>query len=360
MNTAMPARPRGTQPPWLVPTGIGIIIVLLAALIVIVLNRGDNPSTSAPGTTTETTGATMPATTLAATTTTAAVSTTTTATPTTIPATTTPAAPSVAAGQAMLVADGATRKFSIAATCSDFWAGVRTTSHVLLDKATNHVWVVDVLEFEEGGAPTMRAIDMDYAIAANVFGQDTPRSPTFSGDIDNAQAGVARAAMKLTSGDGPASIELSLGEPATIDDCAVGTFTSLSPFAPGSQVAWVSPDNADGQRFNVLAACGGELLLTGGGMLITTYPENGATMMAGLVNSYNLLGDEVWWTNLSTPKPIETAFQQGGGGDITAAINVYPDGNQSSAAGYLSWTERPLRSSVGDVGLLDDVCTATP
>lgn len=364
LNTQVPAEPRRTPPPWLVPTGIGLIVALLVVLIVVLLTRddnGDSSDSSAPTTTAvlvDTTLSTIPTTTVAETTAPDSVADTTV--PVTEPVTTVPVVEEIAEGQAVLVADGATRKFSVAVTCSDFWAGVQTTSHVLVDNDTKHIWVVDVFASEEGGDRGMQAIDMDNAIAVNIFGQDAPLSPTYSGNIDESQAGVARSTMTLTSGEGPASVELALGELTTADDCAVGSFTQQSPFAAGTQVEWEAPDATTGQRFNVLAACGSELLVTGGGLILTNYPQDGDTMAAGLVNSHNLTGDDVWWTNLGTPAPDETAFDQGGGGDITAAINVFPDGNRSVAPGYLSWTERPLRSSVGDAGLLDDVCTASP
>jgi hypothetical protein len=339
-----------------------MIIALLVVLIVVMLTRDDNGDSSAPATSeaqVTTTITTLPTTTTVVTTTTVQTTEPPTTVPATEPATTTTVATTITAGQAALVIDGKTRRFSIAATCSDFWAGVNTTSHVLVDTETKHVWVVDVFESEEGGDRGMQAIDMNNAIAPILYGQDTPLSPTFAGNIDDSEAGIARSTMTLTSGEGPASIELALGEPATADDCAVGSFTPQSPFASPTQVEWTSPDDTAGQRFNVLADCGGELLLTGGGLLLTTYPQDGSTMSAGLVNSHNLLGDDVWWTNIATATPDETAFEQGGGGDITAAINVYPDGDRTAAPGYLSWTERPPRSSVGASGLLDDVCTAS-
>lgn len=363
MSTQVPGQPRSTPPPWLVPTGIGMIIALLVALIVVVLTRDDDGGSSPPETTEAPVGTTVstePETTLAETTTPSAETVPDTTVPTTEPTTTLPVVEEVARGQALVVTGGETRTFSVVATCSDFWAGVQTTSHVFIDNATQRVWVVDVFAFEEGGSRGMLAVDMDFAIAANLFGQNAPPSPTYSGEIDESQAGVARAALQRTSGDGPASIDIALGEPTTVDDCAVGWFTPQSPFAAGIQVEWLSPDESDGKRFNVLADCGGELLVTGGGLLLTTYPQDLVTMSAGLVNSYNFIGDAVWWTNISEPQPDETAFDQGGGGDITAAIKVYPDGDRTAAPGYLSWTERPLRSSVGEVGLLDDVCIADP
>ena len=361
MSTQVPAEPRRSPPTWMVPAGIGMIIVLLAVLIVVLLTRDDGGNSSPPVTTVA--PVTITASTLAETTVaetsppeTVAVSTV----PASAPSTTESAPQPVTSGQAALVIDGKTQRFSVAATCSDFWAGVQTTSHVLIDNASKHVWVVDVLEFEEGGDRGMRAVDMTFPIAANVFGQDVAVAPMYSGSVDESRKGATSATLKLTSGDGAASVDISLGEPATPDDCAVGWVTPQSPFASGTQVNWLSPDDSTGQRFNILAACGSELLVTGGGMLLTTYPENGSTLAAGLVNTDNLLGDSVWWTNLVTPTPDEAAFDQGGGGDITAAMNVYPNGDRTAQPGYLSWTQRPPRSSVGKVGLLDDVCTASP
>ena len=361
MSTHVPAEPRRSPPSWMIPAGIGMIIVLLAVLIVVLLTRDDGGNSSPPATTVAavtTAASTLPVTTVAEPAPPETVATSTV--PATEPATTESAPQPITSGQAALVIDGKTQRFSIAATCSDFWAGVQTTSHVLIDNDTKHIWVVDVLQSEEGGDRGMRAVDMDFAIAANVFGQDVAVTPMYSGTVDESRTGTTSAALKLTSGDGAASIEIALGEPATPDDCAVGWVTPQSPFAPGAQVDWLSPDESTGQRFNVLAACGGELLVTGGGMLLTTYPENGSTLAAGLVNTDNLLGDDVWWTNLVVPTPDEAAFDHGGGGDITAALNVYPDGDRTAPPGYLSWTERPPRSSVGKAGSLDDICTAAP
>jgi hypothetical protein len=277
-----------------------------------------------------------------------------------VPSTTTAPAVDLSAGHAALVSGAATTAYSVVASCTDYWAGLQTTSYVLVANIDRHVLEVDVLEGEEGGPRGMQAVDMSNAIAANVFGQDVPASPTYSGDVDETTAGVARSTMTLTSGEGPASIMLAVGEPTTVDDCALGTFEPQTPYPAGTPVHWTSPDNTAGQRFTVLADCGGELLVAGGALLVTTYPENGSTMLAGLVNSHNLLGNDVWWTNLATPTAAETAFDQGGGGDITAAINAYPDGDRTAAPGYLSWTQRPPRSSVGPTGLLDDVCTSSP
>jgi hypothetical protein len=340
-----------------------MIIALLVALIAVVLTR-DNDSEADPATTEvvlQTTAGTTPATTVAPATTAPPESTPETTTPeTTAPPTTAPASVEITTGQAVLVSDGKTQKFSVAATCSDFWAGVQTTSHVLVDNETKHVWVVDVFASEEGGDRGMQAIDMNNAIASNIFGLDAPPSPTYSGTIDDSEAGVARSTLRLTTGQGPDSVVLSVGEPSTVDDCAVGSFTPQSPFVSGRPVQWQSPDDTTGQRYNLLADCGGELLVTGGGLLLTTYPQDGSTMAAGLVNSYNLTGSEVSWTNLVTPDAAETVFEQGGDGDTTAAINVFPDGDRTAPPGYLAWAERPLRSVVGASGLLDDVCTASP
>ena len=84
-----------------------------------------------------------------------------------------------------MVAEGSTEAFGIPVVCSDFWAGAQTTSHLLVDSVDHHVWVVDVLSFEEGGDRGMQAVDMDFTIAANVFGQDVAVSPTYSGTIDD-------------------------------------------------------------------------------------------------------------------------------------------------------------------------------
>ena len=364
MSTQVPAEPRKSPPPWLVPVGIGMIVALLVALIIVILTRdesSDGSDTTAPVSTAatgETAIETVPETTAAATETTPAETVPGTTVPATEPATTVPAV--ITAGQANVVAEGSTQTFGVAATCSDFWAGAQTTSHLLVS-ANHHVWVVDVLSFEEGGDRLMQAVDMDFTIAANVFGQDVGVSPTYSGNIDdNSQtAGLTTAALKLTSGDGPASIEVTLGDTA-VDDCAVGTFTPQSPFALGTQVEWQSPDDTNGQRFNVMADCGGNLIVSAGGLLLTDYPQDGSTMAAGLVNTHNLTGSDVWWTNLISPTAEESAFEQGGGGDISAAINAYPDGDRTAPPGYLSWTERPPRSAVGAAGLRDDVCTQSP
>ncbi|HEX3087967.1 MAG TPA: hypothetical protein VHQ23_04880, partial [Ilumatobacteraceae bacterium] len=87
---------------------------------------------------------------------------------------------------------------------------------------------------------------------------------------------------------------------------------------------------------------------------------DGDPLAAGLVNTHDLTGSDVWWTNLVSPTAAETAFDQTADGDIHAAINAYPDGDRGARPGYLSWTRRSLRSTVGAAGLLDDVCTATP
>jgi hypothetical protein len=130
----------------------------------------------------------------------------------------------------------------------------------------------------------------------------------------------------------------------------------VSSFQAGAAVEWVPTDDTLGIRFNVLAECGGDLLLSGGALLVSRYPEDGNTMIAFLSNAYVLTGEDVVWSNFVTPEPQETFFEQGGGGDALAAINVFRDGNRTTEPGYLQWTERPLRSAVGDAGLLDDVC----
>ena len=365
MSTQVPAEPRKTPPPWLVPLGIGMILVLLVALIVVLVTDDDNSDSSdasVPVTTVaagESTVETVPETTAAPTDTTAPAETLPdTTVPATEPATTVPEA--VTQGQAQVAAEGSTRAFGIPVVCSDFWAGAQITSHLLVDSVDHHVWVVDVLSFEEGGDRGMQAVDMDFTIAANVFGQDVGVSPTYSGTIDdsNQTAGRTTATLTLTSGDGPASIDVTLGE-TPVADCAVGTFSELTPFVD-TQVEWQSPDSTSGQRFNVLADCGGNLIVSAGGFLLTDYPQDGNPMAAGLVNTHNLIGNDVWWTNLVSPTPEETAFDQGGGGDINAALNVFPDGDRTAPPGYLSWTQRPPRSAVGDAGLLDDVCTQSP
>ena len=187
----------------------------------------------------------------------------------------------------------------------------------------------------------MQAVDMDFAIAANVFGQDVAVPPTYSGNIDedNQAPGTTTATLQLTSGDGPSSVKITIGD-TVLADCAVGTFTSQTPFAPGTQVVWQSPDSAEGQRFDVLADCGGNLIVSGGGLLLTNYPQDGDPLAAGLVNTHDLTGSDVWWTNLVSPTAAETAFDQTADGDIHAAINAYPDGDRGARPGYLSWTRR--------------------
>jgi hypothetical protein len=264
-------------------------------------------------------------------------------------------------GQAKVVAEGSTESFGIPVTCSDPAAATPMTSHLLVNGANHHVWVVDVIGSTEGGDRVMQAVDMDFAIAANVFGQDVAVPPTYSGNIDDSSQapGATTATLQRTSGDGPSSVEITIGD-TVLADCAIGTFAPQTPFAAGTQVVWQPPDSAEGQRFDVLADCGGNLIVSAGGLLLTDYPQDGDPMAAGLVNTHNLTGGDVWWTNLVSPTATETAFDQVDSGEIHAAINAYPDGDRSASAGYLSWTRRPLRSAVGDAGLLDDVCTATP
>ena len=117
--------------------------------------------------------------------------------------------------------------------------------------------------------------------------------------------------------------------------------TEQSPFAPGTQVQWQSPDSTSGQRFNVMADCGGNLIVSAGGLLLTDYPQGSNAMAAGLVNTHNLTGNDVWFTNLVSPTPEETAFEQGGGGDINAAINALP-----TATAPLPWLPVVDRATV--------------
>jgi hypothetical protein len=266
-------------------------------------------------------------------------------------------APVLSPGEATISSEGAVSTYTIAVTCSDFWAGVETTSHVLVDDATGAVWVANIYAFEEGGSRGLQAVDMAAAIASDLHGQDLSiLAPKYSGEIEEGAAGVARTTAELQSGDGPPAVDIEIAEPLAPSDCATGSLSTTSPFPSGTQVEWVSADEAPGTRFNVLAQCGGELLLSGGALLVSFYPEDDNTMIASLSNTYLLTGDEVGWSNFVTPEPEETFFEQGGGGDILAAINVFLDGNRSTEPGYLQWTERPLRSSVGAAGLLDDVC----
>jgi hypothetical protein len=355
-----PAPQRQGPPPWLVPAGIGVVIALLAVLIVVLLTRGDEEDSVAPATTVESVDSTVPATEAPTT-----VPETTEAPPTTVPetvpATTTPATepPPVALtpGQATITADGTTSSYTVVVTCRDFWAGLETTSHVLVDDASGAVWVADVYWGEEGGPRGLAMVDMAPAIASDLFGQDTTtRSGAWYGTIDDGADGVSRSTVTLSNGDGPAELDVAIAEPAEPDDCAVGQILSTSPFVGGAQVEWLSPDDTDGQRFNVLAQCGGELLVSGGALLVSFYPEDGNTMIAFLSNTYVLTGEDVAWSNFVTPEPSETSFEQVGGGDKLAAINVFRNGDRSSEPGYLAWTERPLRSSVGAAGLLDEVC----
>ena len=366
MTAQMPAEPRKNPPPWLIPAGIGMVIALLAVLIVLVVTGGDDEGDEgdAAASTTETTE-TVVETTAAAVTTEAAAPTTEAAAPTTAAAATTvAAAPTTAApevaltpGQASITADGATSTFTFAVTCTDFWAGLETTSHVLVDDATGAVWVANVYFGEEGGPRGLALIDMASAIASDLYGQDTvTRSPAYFGEIDEGADGIARSTLALSNGDGAASIDVAFAEPAAPDDSAVGSLSQSSPYQGGTPVEWVSADDTFGIRFNVLAQCGGELLLSGGALLVSFYPEDGNTMIAFVSNAYVLTGEDVAWSNFVTPEPAETAFEQGGGGDVLAAINVFRDGDRSTEPGYLQWIERPLRSAVGDAGLLDEVC----
>ena len=351
---------RQGPPPWLIPAGIGVVIALLAVLIVVLLTRGDDEDSVAPATTVESVATTVAAT-EAPTTVPATTEVAPTTVPETVPETTTPATepPEVALtpGQATITADGATSSYTVAVTCRDFWAGVETTSHVLVDDVTGAVFVANVYFGEEGGPRGLTVVDMASAIASDLYGQDTTtRSGTWSGNIDDGADGVARSTVTLSNGDGPAALDVALAEPAAPDDCAVGSFEPTSPFLGGAQVAWMSPDDTVGLRFNVLAQCGGELLLSGGALLVSFYPEDGNTMIAFLSNAYVLTGEDVAWSNFVTPDPSEAFFEQGGGGDILAAMNVFRDGDRSTEPGYLAWTERPLRSAVGAGGLLDEVC----
>ncbi len=355
-----PGPSRQGPPPWLIPAGIGVVIALLAVLIVVLLTGGDDEDSVAPATTVEEVATTVAATD-APTTAPATTEAAPTTVPETVPATTTPATePPVIAltpGRATMTADGTTSSYTVAVTCRDFWAGVETTSHVLVDDATGAVWVANVYFGEEGGPRGLAVVDMAAAIASDLYGQDTTtRSGTWSGDIEDGADGVARSTVTLRNGDGPAALEVAFAEPTELGDCAVGSFEPTSPFPGTTQVAWMSPDDTVGVRFNVLAQCGGELLLSGGALLVSFYPEDGNTMIASLSNAYLVTGEDVGWSNFVTPEPSEAYFEQGGGGDKLAAMNVFRDGNRSTEPGYLAWTERPLRSSVGDAGLLDEVC----
>ena len=64
-------------------------------------------------------------------------------------------------GQATITADGATSSYTVAVTCRDFWAGLETTSHVLVDDATGAVWVATVYFGEEGGPRGLGGKDRD-------------------------------------------------------------------------------------------------------------------------------------------------------------------------------------------------------
>jgi hypothetical protein len=217
--------------------------------------------------------------------------------------------------------------------------------------------VANVYLGEEGGPRGLAVVDMAAAIASDLYGQDTTtRSGSWFGDVDDGADGVARSTVTLSNGDGPGTLDVALAEPAAPDDCSTGALEVPSPFLGGAQVEWISPDETVGVRFNVLAQCGGELLLSGGALLVSFYPEDGNTMIAFMSNAYVLTGEDIAWSNFVTPEPSETSFEQGGGGDVLAAINVFRDGNRASEPGYLVWSERPLRSSVGATGLLDEVC----
>ncbi len=364
MNAQMPAEPRRSPPPWLVPAGIGMVVALLAVLIVLMLTRGDDENSDGAAVATT---VSVPATTVASVASSDAPATTVASTDappstgaeTTVPETTIgfEPAPVLSAGEATITSGDDVSTFTIAVTCSDFWAGVETTSHVLVDDATGGVWVANTYAFEEGGSRGLQAVDMAAAIASDLHGQDVSiLAPKYSGEIEEGADGVARTTADLLSGDGPATVDIEIAEPADPSDCATGSLSITSPFPSGAQVEFVSADEAPGTRFNVLARCGGELLLSGGALLVSFYPEDDNTMIASLSNSFILLGEEVGWSNFVTPEPEETFFEQGGGGDILAAINVFRDGNRATEPGYLQWTERPLRSAVGAAGLLDEVC----
>jgi len=385
MNVPMPppappvpagsGEPRSGVPAWLLPAGIGAVVALVLVLIVVALTGGDDDESVAPATSASSAPTssmdTSPDTTVAATTATTAITATTTAVPsttaaaTTVPETTTSTdVPTpVGPGTAAITSSGVTSSYTIAVTCSDFWAGVETTSHVLVDDATGAVWVANVYAGEEGGQRGLHAVDMAAAIAGVLEGLDTPgSSPTYAGDLDDSIAGLTRTTAELTSGDGPSSIDIEIGEPATADDCSTGSLEAPSPFAIDEQVVWQPSDNTMGRRFNVLARCGGELLLSGGALLVSSYPEDGNTMIALMANAFVQMGEDVVFSNDVTPESEETYFEQGsgggGGGDALAAIQVFRDGDRSSEPLYLEWTERPLRSAVGDAGLLDEVCPA--
>jgi hypothetical protein len=355
----------GSTPGWLVPALIALVLALIVAVVVLFMTRdGDDEATTStevpptsvpvtsdvPTTVPETTvpESTVPETTVAETT-----------VPETVPPTTGPPLTSVTPGQAIAVVDGATRTFTVANTCQDFWVGIDRTSHVLLDDASGAVWVVDVLAFEEGGPRAMIATDMSWSIASGVFGQDTPgRSPTWSASIDESTPGVLLATLDLEAGDGAASIDVAIGDPTTPADCAVGSFEVPSPFAGGTQVEWRSADETIGNRFSVLGECGGELVLSGGTLLVSSPPSDGGFMATALIGTWFLSGQDVDWFNVDGTDPTEYWFEMGGGGDALPAINVFREGDRATEPAYLQWTERPAASAVGAAGLVEIPCSA--
>ncbi len=361
MNAQMPAEPKKSPPPWLVPAGIGMVIALLVVFFIVMLNGGDDDDVSAPSTT-EAAPATTVAVTASAPVTTVATTeaaATTTDVETTVPETTIgfEEPPTLSPGEATILSGDVFSAYTIAVACSDFWAGVETTSHVLVDDGTGAVWVVNTYAFEEGGPRGLQAVDMAAPIASDLYGQDVSIvAPKYSGSLEEGADGTARTTALLISGDGPLEIAIAIAELSEPSDCSTGSLSGSSPFPTGTQVEFVSADDAPGTRFNVLAKCGGELLLSGGSLLVSFYPEDGNTMIASLSNNYILLGEEVTLSNFVTPEPEETSFEMGGGGDALAAINVFREGNRSLDPSYLQWVERPLRSAVGGGGLLDEVC----
>jgi hypothetical protein len=363
----MPAGASGPRRGPLVPALIAVIVVLVAAVVLLVVTRdGDDEqvATTEPAPTSSVDETTVVPT-VAVTTTSEAPATTVAATtlppttvPATVPPTTGPPLTSVTPGQALALVDGTTLAFSLASTCEDFWAGVGRTSHALIDPS-GVVWVVDVLSFEEGGPRLMFATDMTATIAVNVFGRDSAiRAPRWSGSIDESVPGVVLARLDLLSGDGPASIEVAVGDPTTPGQCALGSFEQPSPFGPGNQVQWRSPDDTIGVRFNVLAQCGGELVLSGGGLLTSSPPEAGGFMSTVYASTGFVTGEDDDWWNVDGTDPTEFAFEMGGGGDALAAINLYRAGDRSTPAAYLQWSEPPPASAVGAAGLIDIPCSA--